>query len=115
MNKKKATPTAADQTQNHHSNLNKPYKPKSQRERRLLAALVNGAVIRHDLDVLVGTDNAPEYVSRLRLAGWDISTERIPRYDADGKKTRIGRYHLSRVHRALAQTILAGLPHAPAQ
>lgn len=106
--KKKATPKAADQTQNHHSNLNKPYKPKSQRERRLLDALIKGAVIRHDLDTIVGTDNAPEYVSRLRLAGWEISTERIPAYDSDGNKTRIGRYHLSRVHRALAQTILTG-------
>lgn len=35
---KKATPTAAIQTQHHHNNLDKPYKPKSQRERRVLAA-----------------------------------------------------------------------------
>lgn len=57
MDKKKATPTAAHETQHHHSNLDKPYQPKSQRERRLLAALVNGSVIRHDLDTMVGTDN----------------------------------------------------------
>lgn len=106
--KKKATPKAAIKHQNHDSNLKQPYKPKSQRERRLLAALVKGAVIRHDLDTMVGTDNAPEYVSRLRLAGWEISTERIPVYDHDGNKTRVGRYHLSRAHRALAQTILTG-------
>lgn len=31
---KKATPKAAIQTQHHHNNLDKPYKPKSQRERR---------------------------------------------------------------------------------
>ncbi|MFZ1569165.1 MAG: helix-turn-helix domain-containing protein [Thiolinea sp.] len=106
---KKATPTAAHETQHHHNNLDKPYKPKSQRERRVLAALVNGSVIRHDLDTIVGTDNAPEYVSRLRLAGWDISTERIPVIDRDGLKVRVGRYCLSRAHRALAQTILGGL------
>ncbi len=106
---KKATPKAAIQTQHHHNNLDKPYKPKSQRERRVLAALVNGSVIRHDLDTIVGTDNAPEYVSRLRLAGWDISTERIPVIDRDGLKVRVGRYCLSRAHRALAQTILGGL------
>lgn len=105
---KKATPTAASETQHHHNNLDKPYKPKSQRERRVLAALVNGSVIRHDLDTIVGTDNAPEYVSRLRLAGWDISTERIPVIDRDGLKVRVGRYCLSRAHRALAQLILTG-------
>jgi len=101
---KKATPTAASETQHHHNNLDKPYKPKSQRERRVLAALVNGSVIRHDLDTIVGTDNAPEYVSRLRLAGWDISTNFKPRLNirALDKTIRAHARHLKGRYRRAA-------------
>lgn len=107
MQKNKADKVPAHEIQNHPSTI-KPIIPNSDRVKRLLVALSIGAKMRHDLDGIIGTDNAPEYVSRLRLAGWDISTERIPNYDSEGNKTRIGRYHLSRAHRALAQTILTG-------
>lgn len=106
MHKKKATPTAATKAHHDGINSNLPYKPQLPRERRLLNALMRGAVIRHDLDDIVGTDNAPEYVSRLRSAGWDITTERIPKDDRDGGTARIGRYHLSTAHQVLAQQML---------
>lgn len=106
--KKKAAPTAALKLQQHHNSAKPPLEPKSQREKRLLSALAQGGVLRHELDRIIGTDNAPEYVSRLRLAGWEIQTERVPSYDRDGSKIRVGRYHLSRVHQALARLLLAG-------
>ncbi|MFZ1342934.1 helix-turn-helix domain-containing protein [Thiothrix eikelboomii] len=108
MNKKKATPKAADQTPNHDSNSHPLPKPKSQREYRLLSALVKGEVMRYELDLIIGAQNSPEYVSRLRMAGWDIRTERIPMIDRDGHKVRVGRYRLSSEHVAVAVNLLGG-------
>lgn len=108
MDEKKATPKAAHTNQNHDSNSPTLLKPKSQREYRLLSALVKGEVMRYELDLIIGAQNSPEYVSRLRMAGWDIRTERIPMIDRDGHKVRVGRYHLSTEHRMLANCLLAG-------
>ncbi len=83
-------------------------KPKSQREYRCLKALVNSesGIMRFDLDVEVGTGNAPEYVSRLRMSGWENFTERVAMIDQDGGITRPGRYSLSHKHRAAALAVL---------
>ena len=105
--KKKAAPTAAHESHPHHNSSKHPLEPKSQREKRLLSALAQGGVLRHELDRIIGTDNVPEYVSRLRLAGWEIQTERVPSYDRDGRKIRIGRYQLSRGHQVLVRLLLA--------
>lgn len=106
MDEKKATTEAAIKHQKHDSNLTKPLLPKSQRELRLLRALVGGAVMRYELDSVIGAQNSPEYVSRLRMAGWAIRTERIPIIDRDGYKVRVGQYHLSTEHRVLASHLL---------
>lgn len=108
MNKKKATSKAAHETQNHDSNSHPLLKPKSQREYRLLSALVKGEVMRYELDLIIGAQNSPEYVSRLRMAGWDIRTERIPMIDRDGHKVRVGRYRLSGEQVAVAVNLLGG-------
>ncbi|HMT91990.1 helix-turn-helix domain-containing protein [uncultured Thiothrix sp.] len=107
MDEKKATTKAAQKTENHPNNLTQPLLPKSQRELRLLCALVSGAVMRYELDSVIGAQNSPEYVSRLRMAGWEISTDRIPMIDRDGKKIKVGRYHLSVAHQALACEFLS--------
>lgn len=81
-----------------------PIKPKSQRELRGLRALVDnpGGVYRHDMDVAIGAQNSPEYVSRLRQSGWGITTDRVPMIDRDGRKIRVGRYRLASSQRDTA-------------
>ena len=106
MQKNKADKVPAHEIQNHHSNIHQPLTPKTSRALRLLAALSKSAVMRHNLDGIIGTDNAPEYVSRLRMAGWDITTERLPMIDRDGHKISVGRYSLSPEHQALAAKLL---------
>jgi hypothetical protein len=106
MDEKKATTKAAKKTENHPNNLTQPLLPKSQRELRLLRALVSGAVMRYELDLVIGAQNSPEYVSRLRMAGWAIRTERIPMLDRDGHKVRVGQYQLSTEHRMLVSHLL---------
>ena len=106
MDEKKATPKAASEVQKHDSNLTQPLLPKSQRELRLLRALLSGAVMRYELDSVIGAQNSPEYVSRLRMAGWAIRTDRIPMLDRDGHKVRVGQYQLSTEHQMLVSHLL---------
>jgi hypothetical protein len=105
MQKNKADKVPAHEIQNHPSTI-KPIIPNSDRVKRLLVALSIGAKMRHDLDGIIGTDNAPEYVSQARAMNWHIKTERVPMTDRDGKKISVGRYHLSLEHRALAAKLL---------
>ena len=105
MNKNKADKVPAHEIQNHPSTI-KPIIPNSDRVKRLLVALSIGAKMRHDLDGIIGTDNAPEYVSQARAMNWHIKTERVPMIDRDGKKISVGRYSLSPEHQALAAKLL---------
>ncbi len=75
------------------------------------AALARAAdgVMRRDLDAFIGTQNAPEYISRLRTAGWEIKTERVPMVDRDGKKISVGRYRLASSQREAALNVTSGL------
>lgn len=84
-----------------------PVLPSSPRARRLLRALIKGAVMREDLDGVVGTSNSPEYVSKVRETGWQVITERLPKIDIDGKLVHVGRYHLTQEHQALAAKMLS--------
>lgn len=85
-----------------------PLKPKSQRELRGLIALVKSenGVMRYDMDVVMGAQNSPEYISRLRVSGWAITTERVPIVDRDGRRVHAGRYFLSLRQRELASRLL---------
>ncbi len=60
------------------------------------------------MDIAVGAQNSPEYISRLRMKRWQIVTERVPMIDRDGKKIRVGRYRLASSQREAAMTVLEG-------
>ena len=66
---------------------------------RATTAMLSGHVDRPDLDKIVGTTNAPEYVRLLRDLGLTIDMERINCRDRDTMRTWYGRYHLSQEDR----------------
>ncbi len=109
--KGRAPNNAADNLHGNSTPSFVPVKPKSQREFRCLKALARAAdgVMRRDLDAFIGTQNAPEYISRLRTAGWEIRTERVPVVDRDGKKISVGRYRLASSQRETALEVISGL------
>ena len=63
-------------------------------EHRLLSQLLRGQTNRKILDDIIGTTNAPEYVSRLRERGVDIAMEWVSGLNRDGRKVRWGEYYL---------------------
>lgn len=64
----------------------------SQREKRAINALLNGSVMRENLDFIAGCSNSPELVAGLRRKGLSIPCERVERYDKDGNACYPGRY-----------------------
>lgn len=67
------------------------------RERRLLAVLLQrGETSRHDLDGLIGAENSPDVVMRMRRKfGLDLDMEKRKFADRDGQTVRVGYYNLS--------------------
>ena len=84
------------------------YNIENPREQRLLAALLQrGWTSRHDLDRLVGCENTPDLVMRVRRKfGLEIDMERRPLVDRDGFKTRPGFYCLTPADRQKAVAAL---------
>lgn len=77
------------------------------RERRLLQALFEwGEVSRHELDGLIGAENSPDVIFRMRRGGWELPCKRRPMLDRDGKKCQPGFYRLSNRDRQAAAAIL---------
>lgn len=74
------------------------------RERRLLAVLLQrGETSRHDLDGLIGAENSPDVVMRMRRKfGLDLDMEKRNFADRDGQTVRIGFYSLSAADRPKA-------------
>lgn len=73
------------------------------RERSLLAVLLQrGETSRHDLDGLVGAENSPDVVFRLRNKGLSIPCERRAFVDRYGQTVRVGFYSLSAADRPKA-------------
>lgn len=74
------------------------------REHRTLEVLIkHSAISRHDLDQLIGAENSPDVIMRMRRKyGLDIDMEKRPFIDRDGCKVRIGFYSLSAADRAKA-------------
>jgi len=74
------------------------------RERRLLAVLLQrGETSRHDLDGLIGAENSPDVVMRMRRKfGLDLDMEKRKFGDRDGQTVRIGFYSLSAADRPRA-------------
>mgnify|MGYP001274411051 CR=1 FL=1 len=93
MDIKKADPTTESALRNVPGDNTKiriacPY------EHRLLSQLLRGQTNRKILDDIIGTTNAPEYVSRLRERGVDIAMEWVSGLNRDGRKVRWGEYYL---------------------
>lgn len=105
---KKAASRSTSDDSNPLCEIAKPKSPDTPRKRRCLAALLDGPVIRYELDEMVGTNNAPEYVSRLRMDGWDILTERVSSFDRDGRKISHGLYSLVVGQKKLAMEVCNG-------
>ena len=73
------------------------------RELSLLAVLLQrGKTSRHDLDGLVGAENSPDVVFRLRNKGLSIPCERRAFVDRNGQTVRVGIYSLSAADRPKA-------------
>lgn len=79
----------------------------SPRERRLLAALLDGPLSREALDKRIGASNSPDVVFRLRAKGFGIKCERVEATDRDGLTCHYGRYHLRPESRPAAVLALA--------
>ena len=67
-------------------------RPLSPRERRAIMALMNGAVMRENLDFIAGCSNSPELVAGLRRKGLKVPCERVERFDKVGNSCWPGRY-----------------------
>lgn len=81
---------------------------RSQRQERVLRALVARPLMREELDATAGASNGPEVVRALRAAGWRIHCERLKRTDRDGLPCRPGRYSLDPAQRTEAFEMLRG-------
>lgn len=85
------------------------YRIENPRERRTLEVLRKfGETSRHDLDGLIGAENSPDVVFRLRSKGFDIPCERRKFTDRDGQQVRIGIYSLTPTDRQKAVAALNG-------
>lgn len=71
------------------------YGIRSARTVRMLQALLQGPKSREQLDRIAGTSNSPEYIRRLREAGFDVPSKWIAHVDRDGRAGRHGQYRLS--------------------
>lgn len=76
------------------------------REKRALTALLNGPIMRENLDIVVGCSNGPDLITRLRGKGLKVPCERVERFDKDGNSCWPGRYSFTPDDRALAREML---------
>lgn len=67
----------------------------SLREIRAINAMLNGSIMRENLDNIVGCSNGPDLISGLRRKGLEIPCERVERFDKDGNSCYPGRYSLT--------------------
>ena len=65
------------------------------RHRRALHELLRRAITREHLDRAAGCSNGPSLIAELRSRNLDIPCVRIPAFDRDGEKVRIGIYSLT--------------------
>ena len=83
------------------------YRIDNPRELRLLAELLKRSeVSRHELDGLIGAENSPDVVFRLRQRDFGIPCERRQFIDRDGQKVRAGFYSLTPTDRQRAISAL---------
>lgn len=80
----------------------------SQREERLLIALLEKPHLREHLDRRAGASNSPDIVFRLRNRGLTIPCERVLLKDRDGNDCRSGLYSLTDQDRRAVRSALKG-------
>ncbi|MDO9048302.1 MAG: hypothetical protein Q7U66_11280 [Methylobacter sp.] len=80
-------------------------RPLTKREQRAINALLNGAVMRENLDFIAGCSNSPELVAGLRRKGLSVPCERVERFDKDGNSCWPGRYSFTQEDRVLAREL----------
>lgn len=78
------------------------------RQRRVIVALLKGAVWREGIDAVAGASNGPHVIMELRRKGLAIDCKRIERIDRDGRPTKPGRYSLCQLSRHRAFELLEG-------
>ena len=85
--------------QNHSNNLGL----NSKRQYRLLLAILEKPRATNELIRIVGANNIPDVVKKLRNKGWAIHTLNSPVYDRDNNKVDAGSYKLdlSQVEKAI--------------
>ena len=65
------------------------------RQDRAIGLLMDGPIMRKELDRRAGCINAPELVSQLRKMGLKILCTKISVLDRDGKVCKCGRYEFA--------------------
>ena len=76
------------------------------REKRAINALLNGSVMRENLDFIAGCSNSPELVAGLRRKGLEVPCKRIEKFDKDGNACYPGQYSFIPEDRVLARQLL---------
>jgi hypothetical protein len=76
----------------------------SPRIQRAVRALMNGPIMRENMDAIVGCSNGPELVAGLRRKGLEIPCERVERYDKDGNACYPGQYSLTPEDKQIVKT-----------
>lgn len=82
---------------NHSTNTNQAKQTlriNSERQYRLILAILETARGTNDLIRIIGANNVPDVVMRLRRKGWIIHTKLVTVSDRDGRKVEAGTYKL---------------------
>ena len=79
-----------------HSNAEqaKPLGINSPRQYRLILAILNGAKATNELIHIIGANNVPDVVMKLRAKGWQIETIEQQATTRDGETVTAGAYRL---------------------
>lgn len=80
----------------------------TQRQHRVIAALLNGPRSREQIDRIAGASNGPEVIRQLRESGFTIVCEMVKHTDRDGKPGKHGIYHFTANDRQKALDYLSG-------
>lgn len=78
----------------------------SNRIKRTILALLNGSIMRENLDAIAGCSNSPNLISGLRRKGLSIPCEKVERFDKDGNSCWPGRYSFTADDKVLANNWL---------
>jgi len=78
----------------------------SERQYRLILAILEHPRATNELIQIVGANNVPDVVKKLRAKGWIIHTLTAPVFDRDGHKVDAGSYKLDSSQKEQAKQVL---------